>query len=506
MATRLSTNSKSANQLNRHFALKGIARGLLIAPLVLGMACQSTPSVNAPAAVVVTERSATSSTAQSNRSSDMGISSSWSNALPASFDIARELVEQELDVDLSHIQLQLVDNKPINAEVALETDRLVREQFGNSPFANHFVEQVMSPLDGSYAALYSSRLDSVMISRSMLESYENSLPADTGADERQAALLTLLIHELVHAADDVRYRIHDNRELSFRASFAQSATFEGHAQWLTRRICEQAGCSSGLDSLDRFMFGATDLRNRPVDAEEAASRDVLEYSYVEGERFVTALANRTNGAALLDSLLSSPPVDPIQILAPDTYPDLAREQRNQRLIKASLNVTHPWAQQPWIGVETSPLKGINLRADPERRQAAIDGFTKLIEAMISMQFYDQQTLGAAPAEATLLQAESAATASMFANMLHTNTQISGARSNDEPFTLGLNGGEGDKAHIYRTAVDAEMNFLTVIVVAGKHVVQVSGNVEDMSILEDYAVQVLTRLSQPQKLADSGYNQ
>ncbi len=433
--------------------------------------------------------------------------SSWLRTIQTDFNTARDLVEQELQVDLDAIKLYVVDDTPINEEVALETRRLVQKQFGTSDFASHFLDQIMHPLAGTYAALYSSRLSAVMISRDMLASYQSSLNASYDEPARRAALLTLLIHELVHAADDKRYGIHDNRALNFRASFAQSATFEGHAQWVTRRICEKALCSEGLKALDDFMFGVDHQPNPQLTPQvEAINRSVLEYSYIEGERFIERLAQRDNGAQLIDELLRNPPLDPIQILAPENFPDNARENRNQQLIRAGRNVSHPWATAPWIGVETSPLKGVDLRSDPSRRQAAVDGFTRLIQGMVSMQFYNQRAPDASPIEATLLQTESANTARLFASTLHANTQHADARINDEALRIREDhqqSGDGLDLHIYRTEVDAEAPFRTAVAVAGLHVVQVSGSNIKQSLLDDYAVSVLRNLNNPDLMALNG---
>ena len=426
-------------------------------------------------------------------------STGWFENINTDFNLARTLVEEDLQVDLQHITLALVDDEPINTEVAFETRRLIKNQFGASTFAEQFLDQVMSPLAGTYAALYSSRLNSVMISRPILESYERSVASSSANPSDRAALLALLIHELVHAADDLRYRIHDNRALSFRASFAQSATFEGHAQWVTRRICEKAGCIPGLQALDDFMFSTNETSRQLTQPVEAVSRNVLEYSYVEGERFIAGLAERANGNQLIDDLLHSPPADPIQILSPDTYPDAAREHRNQQLINAGRNVDHPWAGSPWISVETSPLKGVDLRSDPVRRQAAVDGFTRLIEAMISMQFYDQRASNALPIEATILMAESPHTANLFASMLHSNTQQAGADTNDEPLSINPSSEQLARSpmpvHIYRTTLDVDTSYQTTIAVSGRHVVQVSGNTLEQGLLDDYAIRVLLNLDE-----------
>lgn len=490
---------------------------LSLAPIVLVFAslaaCQTAVEYQAPAVVVTASGNQPEGGADSKElinatPSEFSLKSDYSDAGKASapwlstvtqdFALAKSLVEDELSVDLTDITLSLVEDAPINAEVALETQRLVHEQFGNSSFADMFLQQIMGPLDGTYAALYSSRLSAVMISRSMLASYERSLLPQHQGSTKRAALLTLLIHELVHAADDKRYQIHDNRALNFRASFAQSATFEGHAQWVTRKICQKAGCSEGLEALDNFMFSTHQQGPQLTQAVEAISRSVLEYSYIEGERFVAALAKRDNGEQLVEELLTRPPLDPIQILAPETFPNARREHLNQHLISASRTTGHPLAAPPWIGVETSPLKGIDLRADPARRQAAVDGFTRLLQGMISMQFYDQTAPGAMPIEATILAAESSRTARLFANMLHSNTQQSGARVSDERKRIG---GESDSSdagvqmHIYRTAIDADTSYRTTIAVSGKHVVQVSGNIRKQTFLDEYATQVLLKLSE-----------
>lgn len=438
--------------------------------------------------------SVVSSSAKQTDTTSEVVQNNWFNTIDSLYLHARKLVEEELDVDLQHIELLLSDDQPINDEVTRETTRLINAQFGNSQFSKRFLSKVMDAQVGTYAALFTARLNAVMVSKKMLQNYENSLPLDSKL--REAALLTLLIHELVHAADDLRYHIHENRALNFRASFAQSATFEGHAQWVTRNICTANNCLSGLTALDNFMFNrdaAPAIHQQPIDA---ISHNVLEYSYVEGERFIASLAKRKNSHQLIDRLLASPPQDPIQILAPESFPDVDREKRNQRLIRASLDIDHPWVQGNWIGVETSPLKGVNLRADPASRSAAIDGFTRLINSMISMQLYDQSTPESAPIEVTVLQAESAQTASLFARTLHENTTEPDSSMHDESVTVKPGGSstyDDMEAHLYRTTLPGIMPYKTTIAVSGNYLVQISGRSTSSITLDDYAVRVLLNL-------------
>lgn len=456
---------------------------------------QSAPAINTVSITTVgTPLHSEQTAVQTLHQQEEVFQGSWFENIDEMFLKARSLVEDKLDANLEHVTLRIVDDTPINDEVTRESQRLIQAQFGNSRFAKHFLSKVMDAQVGTYAALFTSQTNSVMVSRDMLSSFENSLPAD--ASIRTAALMTLLIHELVHAADDQRYKIHENRALNFRASFAQSATFEGHAQWVTREICAEHNCSSGLDALDNFMFNRNAepaLHSQPI---EAISHNVLEYSYVEGERFVAALAARENGEELIDKLLSAPPQDPIQILSPDTFPDKEREIRNQHLISASLDIDHPWVKGDWIGVETSPLKGVNLRSDPEQRAAAIDGFTRLINSMVSMQLYNQSNLDSKPMEVTLLQTETARTATLFARTLHENASVSASSVDDESVVVKSEIGDKSsqiKAHIYRSETTSNAPYRTTIAVSGNYLVQISGETIDSSTQDDYAVRVLLNL-------------
>ena len=340
--------------------------------------------------------------------------------LAEAFVRARGLVAEATGTPLDDLELVVADDDRIDALVRRETHRLVHAQFDDPRFADRFVERMMRGQRGTFVALYVPRTERVLVNRRLFADYARFVPADA----REAAVLALMIHEIVHAADDRRHDIDATRTLDFRASFAESAVYEGHAQWRTRTLCAKAGCLPGLDALDGFMFDAPDEEgpapNRIAQSAVALSRNVLEYSYVEGERFVEALSRRADGEAALARLLAAPPADPIQILDPDSWPDAARESRNRRLFDAAAGFAHPWHAPGWVRVETSPLKGVNLRADPERRVAAVEGFTRLLVAMGALELHDQRRPDARSIEVTLLEGESAATAALFARTLHAN--------------------------------------------------------------------------------------
>ena len=426
------------------------------------------------------------------------------------FDEARALVEADSDTDLSGIRLQLADDATLLDEVAGETRRLVHGRLGRGPLAERLLGALVGGRSGTYAALYAARHRTVMVSREVLADYLASLPG--GRARHDTALLVLMLHELVHAADDLRHGIHANRTLDFRASFAQSAAFEGHAQWRTREICRRHGCLDGLDSLDAFMFGDADAPERsgtrraadeaaPAAGTDAAGaapralpadRNLLEYSYVEGERFVTALAARPDGERLIERLLAAPPHDPLQILDPASFPNEARETRNRDLLSASRSVAHPWLERldprARVLVETSPLKGVNLRRDPARRDAAIDGFTRLVTAMVAVQFHDPSARTLAPIEVTLMQTDAVATARLFAGTLHAHALVPGARAS-------ALGGEGSARGLSRTATALADGgtWRTAIATDGVFVVQASGRDATPALMDDYVLGALDAL-------------
>ena len=468
-----------------------IPQALLLTSTLLLVACQGVSTrENAQERITTVQRVETAP-----KDVQSGVpSSSWYDSIQSVYNDARDLVEDKTDTDLSKITLSIVSDDVISDEVALETERLIDSQFSDPAFADEFLSMVMKGQAGTYAALYTSRQQAILVSTSLLKHYEKSLP--NNPDLRRSALLTLLIHELVHAADDQRYAIHKNRSLNFRASFAQSATFEGHAQWVTRQICAVENCLDGLDALDTFMFNRGNPPNQLTQTVQAISRNVLEYSYVEGERFVEQLSKRKNGDVLIDQLLKNPPHDPIEILAPSSFPNRTREANNQHLLSASRNIDHPWTSGNWTAVESSPLKGVNLRADPSRREAAVDGFTRLIAAMVAVQLYNQDNPGDAPHDVTLIQAESEKTAQLFGSTLQSNSSLPGSSDASEQFTL--RGRAGDDAVldviVHRSVLpEPDAPYYTVIASAGQFVVQISGKSSSVAPFDDYVMKVLLAL-------------
>jgi hypothetical protein len=411
-----------------------------------------------------------------------------SPGLQTLFQTARQLVESHTNTPLDGLSLQVVSDDRIDAEVREDTRLLAQAQFKTPNYANIFVDRVMRAQSGTYLALYSARQNTIFASQRLLDLFVSGI--DNKALARQA-VLALLIHESIHAADDRRHDINAVRTLDFRAAFAQSAVFEGHAQWQTRQLCSRADCLNGLGELDRFMFGGA-RANQAVQSSAALSRNVIEYAYVEGERFISSLAARQHGPVVLETLLADPPVDPIQILDPDSWPNTDRERRNRTLIEALSTLEHPWNGAHYNLVQTSPLTGVNLRADPARRAAAVQGFTQLLSAMAAVEIHDTRDPDAVPVEVTLLESITPETASLFARTLQANN-ISRSAVTHESL------GEMGSTTLLRTSRslapgNSGAYIHTLVAVNGRYVLQLAAVDRPVATLDNYASMALSALT------------
>lgn len=410
------------------------------------------------------------------------------------YSYAKQNVAEHFDISLDDVALKLASNNELEFFVRRETKKLSHAVFNNNQFADFFVGKVMQDQAGSYAGLFVSPEKSVVLNRDLLAVFRDSLKADASlsnaSQERELvaqSLVALLIHELVHAADDQRFQIHSTRDLNFRSSVAQSAVFEGHAQLATREICSKIDCLIGLQRLDAFMFEAPEPADPVARSLQAVSRNVLEYAYVEGERFLQSLQNLPDGVKRLESALRNPPQDPVQILDPENYPDLDRVERNREIFKQLVSIEHKWNSPKYALIETSPIKGLDLRSDPERRAATKEGFTRLIRSMVGAQLFDQQATEILPIEITVMQTDDAETADLFARSFQqkavkpNNGNKPGTSGNTLHLTIG--GAEGTwpmRVFLAATPVDnksssnPDNHYMNLIASAGKWIIQMGG--------------------------------
>lgn len=142
-----------------------------------------------------------------------------------------------------------------------------------------------------------------------------------------ATLRAVLVHELVHAWDDVRTDL-----AGFLAPLASNdsvqaanSLVEGHAQFRARRVCEQQGWSSGFEAFTGSI-GAVPASSAVLGEATLAFLRIqgatLASAYHDGERFVAAL-HASGGDELVARAFRAPPPDAETILHPQWYLDPA---------------------------------------------------------------------------------------------------------------------------------------------------------------------------------------
>jgi len=133
-----------------------------------------------------------------------------------------------------------------------------------------------------------------------------------------AAFRAITIHESVHAIDHARYAQGDSLQACRNEGelLCWSAMSEGHAQQIARRVCADAGLNEGFADIARLVHD--DESHRAAPPALRAALVSLAFPYVEGERFLDAVAER-QGDAAVDALLRSPPSRPAEIERPDLW-------------------------------------------------------------------------------------------------------------------------------------------------------------------------------------------
>ena len=188
----------------------------------------------------------------------------------------------------------------------------------------------------------------------------------------------------------------------------------------------------------------------------------------------------------------------MQILSPETFPNLPRVERNLSIVELMQSVQHRWNQSNYAMIETSPIKGLDMRNNPARRQATKDGFTKLIQSMVGLQVFDQSSRAILPVEITVMQTDTRMTAELFARSFFEKNRLA-EESNSRSNTLEVNLAEQTsnkkrpmRVYVTFTEVDgtnrdseAGDTYLHLIAHSDNWIIQIGGfsNPSDSALLE-----------------------
>jgi hypothetical protein len=144
--------------------------------------------------------------------------------------------------------------------------------------------------------------------------------AGLDAKEKEDLLLYVLVHEYVHAAQDLRHGVFRRLETvrNAEAMMVFGAVCEGHAEFVSRRVAAKAGLSEKVQAL-----AVKSSAGMPVhDARQSVAAGVQEafhLQYVQGRAFFAHLHERGGDAAVAAALGDRWPADTGVILHPERF-------------------------------------------------------------------------------------------------------------------------------------------------------------------------------------------
>ena len=331
---------------------------------------------------------------------------------------ARNLVSEEFDVDLSNVNAFIADADKIQQQARHSLIGALSHDIQSHEFAESLVENMLEAQTASVLAIYSPLNKAILMHRENLDSY---LDAKQGNVTRKASVQALLIHELIHAVDDIRFEAFDHYGVSYQEVFAKSTIVEGHAQWHTRRLCQKAGCGDAFNAMTHYMFDVETQSDPALQYIQNRNFKNLEFVYREGERFIDQLMRRPGGEQLIKLAFEKPPRDSIQIIDPSSFPNRERESRNLALSTAIKRSAKPWNDNAKGLLRRNVLAAAAFSVNPEAREPIVDFYTSKILAAAKHEYYDKQSDIAIPVSVIALETSDIATAEQTAELIFGST-------------------------------------------------------------------------------------
>lgn len=361
--------------------------------------------------------------------------SSSSTELPVQswFVEARDIVGEALGTDLSQIEMQVTDTDGIAVYAKTSLMDALGHDLENPRFAENLVDNILTAQTQSVLAIYAPSIKQILVHDENLNKY---LQKQTVSKKQSTQ--ALLIHELVHASDDIKHNAFKQNSLSYQEVFAKSAVVEGHAQWQTRRICKLHGCSAAFAGLNKYMFDSGDPDDPALQYVQSRSFKNLEFIYKEGERFIDQVQQRKNSKSMLALAFKKPPRDSIQIIDPDSFPNHQREKRNDALSSIIEKSEKPWNKNSTGSLKRNILAAAAFTVDPAARQPVVNFYTSKILAATKHEYYEHASDTPIPVSVIALQTDTEKTARktaalIFDSTLKTYNQLQGKVVEIEPW-------------------------------------------------------------------------
>lgn len=259
---------------------------------------------------------------------------SWS--VQAEFEITAEsvseigkmvapLVEKETGIALKdRIRFSLTTPDELEKIICEEVKPQFRNMYDDEKMATEQRKQFSRLVAQALVAKYVFGEKRIVVCPENIDSMAKILGRE-GMFTRES-LSVILVHECVHAADDVKYGFSRTMgQLEGRAAVeAFNAVVEGHAQHVTRKICIAAGWEAAFEEFTENI-GKVPPQPGMGEAMNLYLRlivSTISSAYYDGESFIRAIAER-GGEKAVQRAFSRPPADYDLINNPEWFLDPA---------------------------------------------------------------------------------------------------------------------------------------------------------------------------------------
>ncbi|OED42757.1 hypothetical protein AB833_05320 [Chromatiales bacterium (ex Bugula neritina AB1)] len=308
------------------------------------------------------------------------------------FNEARAVVEKERDVDLESVHLSTVTSREMLFVLSDIYGKKLDPHMTADMRIRVFADRAFAEV-GFLQAVYDPFAKRIVVNQENLSRFIGDL-THQGLEARNAAL-TVLIHELIHAADDQEYDLVaiENRHPGDTLGVYMMA--EGHAELQTENLCKLAGCSAAYN---RARMQSFDLDNPDPQQLNAARENNMMLLYGQSQRFLKELSSRDSDGRLLEQALRHPPGNALQFFDIDSFPDQPRAESRKTIYNVLDAVNLSSSGQPMLQFAASPYNDSNLPIEfGERERYVKEELNSIVAAgrMVYIDQHDRDTTGLA---------------------------------------------------------------------------------------------------------------
>jgi len=252
-----------------------------------------------------------------------------SDDIMAWYGEARDVVEAQRGVNLQQVTVSTVTSREMlfvlsdlygkKLDPGMTADMRVRV------FADRAFAEV-----GFLQAVYDPFAKRIIVNQENLTQFVARL-ARKGVGAREVAL-TVLIHELVHAADDADYDLVAVEKQHPGDALGVYMMAEGHAELQTEIFCEFAGCSQAFE-LARAGYQPPDPHRTSAEAIHAMRSSNLLLLYGQSQKFLKELKARDPDGDLIHQAMQSPPGSALDFFDSATFPNSTRTESRERVYR-----------------------------------------------------------------------------------------------------------------------------------------------------------------------------